>query len=59
MDLRLRLYSHLRHFNDKDDLWDAAERGDFTHDSISVRNLHRIQYKKSKEKGCYNLYQSR
>ena len=35
-------------FNEKDDLWDAAERGDFTHDSL----IKYIQtFKEVKEKG--------
>ena len=34
-------------FNDKDDLWDAAERGDFTHDSIT-KYIETVQEKKEK-----------
>jgi 5S rRNA maturation endonuclease (ribonuclease M5) len=34
-------------FNDKDDLWDAAERGDFTHDSLT-KYIETVQEKKEK-----------
>jgi 5S rRNA maturation endonuclease (ribonuclease M5) len=34
-------------FNDKDDLWDAAERGDFTHDSL-LKYIETIKEKKEK-----------
>ena len=34
-------------FNDKDDLWDAAERGDFTHDSIT-KYIETVQEKKER-----------
>ena len=34
-------------FNDKDDLWDAAERGDFTHDSL-LKYIESIKEKKEK-----------
>ena len=34
-------------FIDKDDLWDAAERGDFTHDSL-VKYIETVQEKKEK-----------
>ncbi len=36
------------HFADKDDLWDAAERNDFTHDTL-VKYIK--SYKEKKEKG--------
>ena len=36
------------HFADKDDLWDAAERNDFTHDTL-VKYIN--SYKEKKEKG--------
>ena len=35
------------YFNDKDDLWDAAERGDFTHDSLT-KYIETVQEKKEK-----------
>ena len=35
------------YFNDKDDLWDAAERGDFTHDSFT-KYIETVQEKKEK-----------
>lgn len=34
-------------FNDKDDLWDAAERGDFTHDTLA-KYIETVQEKKEK-----------
>jgi 5S rRNA maturation endonuclease (ribonuclease M5) len=34
-------------FNDKDDLWDAAERGDFTHESL-LKYIENIKEKKEK-----------
>ena len=34
-------------FNDKDDLWDAAERGDFTNDSLT-KYIETVQEKKEK-----------
>ena len=34
-------------FNDKDDLWDAAERGDFTHDSL-LKYIESVKEKKEK-----------
>ncbi len=34
-------------FDDKDDLWDAAERGDFTHDSLT-KYIETLQEKKEK-----------
>ena len=34
-------------FNDKDDLWDAAERGDFTHESLH-KYIKAVQEKKEK-----------
>ena len=37
-----------KEFNDKDDLWDAAERGDFTHDSL-LKYIESV--KEVKEKG--------
>ena len=36
------------HFADKDDLWDAAERNDFTHDTL-IKYI--TSYKEKKEKG--------
>ena len=42
------------HFADKDDLWDAAERNDFTHDTL-VDYIN--TYKEKKEKRLYNLLQ--
>ena len=35
------------YFNDKDDLWDAAERGDFTNDSLT-KYIETVQEKKEK-----------
>ena len=36
-----------KEFNDKDDLWDAAERGDFTHDSL-LKYIESVKEKKEK-----------